>query len=131
VDGIYGRAIPRFIDQALKGEPLTVFGDGSQTRSFTYITDQVEGLLRLAALDAAQGQVINIGNVNEITILELAKKVIKLTGSRSSVSFLPLPEDDPIRRRPDITKAKKILGWEPKVPLNKGLMRMVEWAKQE
>ena len=130
MDGIYGRVIPRFIDQALKGEPLTVFGDGSQTRSFIYVTDQIEGLLRLAAIDAARGQVINLGNVDEITILKLAKKVIKLTSSRSSVSFLPLPEDDPMRRRPDISKAKKILGWEPKVPLNKGLTRMVEWAKQ-
>jgi UDP-glucuronate decarboxylase len=85
MDGIYGRVIPRFIDRALKGEPLTVFGDGSQTRSFTYVTDLVEGLLRLAAIDAARGQVINLGNVNEITIPEFAKKVIKVTGSRSSV----------------------------------------------
>jgi len=126
-DGIYGRVIPRFIDQALSGKPLTVFGDGLQTRSFTYVTDQIEGLLRLAALDTAEGQVINIGNTNEITVLELAKKVIALTGSKSLLSFSPLPEDDPLRRRPDVTKAKEILGWVPKTPLETGLGRTIEW----
>ena len=131
MDGIYGRVIPRFIDQALTGKPLTVFGDGSQTRSFTYVTDQIEGLLRLATLDAAEGQVINIGNVNEITVLELAKKVIAQTGSRSSVSFHPLPEDDPLRRRPDVARAKDILGWEPKASLDYGLMRTIEWIKSQ
>jgi len=130
MDGIYGRVIPRFIDQAISDKPITVFGDGSQTRSFTYVTDQIEGLLRLASLDAAQGQVINIGNVNEITVLELAKKVIALTGSKSDLSFHPLPEDDPLRRRPDVTKAKEILGWVPKTPLEIGLGRMIEWIKQ-
>ena len=129
MDGIYGRVIPRFICQALNGDPITVFGDGSQTRSFTYVTDQVEGLLRLASLDAARGQVINIGNVNEITVLTLAKKVIEITGSSSTLSFHPLPEDDPLRRRPDVTRAKKILGWEPKVPLEKGLVRTIEWIR--
>jgi UDP-glucuronate decarboxylase len=128
-DGIYGRVIPRFICQALTGNPITVFGDGSQTRSFTYVTDQIEGLLRLAALDSAKGQVINIGNVNEITVLELAHTVIEITGSQSPISFHPLPEDDPLRRRPDITKAKEILGWEPKVPLEKGLGRTIEWVR--
>jgi UDP-glucuronate decarboxylase len=129
MDGIYGRVIPRFIDQALTGKPLTVFGDGSQTRSFTYVTDQIEGLLRLAALDAAEGQVLNIGNVNEITVLELAKKVIALTGSGSLLSFHPLPEDDPLRRRPDVTKAKEILGWVPKASLDTGLERTIEWIR--
>jgi UDP-glucuronate decarboxylase len=129
MDGIYGRVIPRFIDQALNGKPLTVFGDGSQTRSFTYLTDQIEGLLRLAALDAAEGQVINIGNVNEITVLELAKKVITLTGSKSSLSFHPLPEDDPLRRRPDVTRAKDILGWQPKASLDTGLAHTVAWIR--
>jgi UDP-glucuronate decarboxylase len=129
MDGIYGRVIPRFIDQALNDKPLTVFGDGSQTRSFTYVTDQIEGLLRLAALDSAEGHVINIGNVNEITVLELAKKVIAFTGSPSSLSFHPLPEDDPLRRRPDITRAKKILGWQPKASLDAGLARTVEWIR--
>jgi UDP-glucuronate decarboxylase len=129
LDGIYGRAIPRFIGQALNGETVTVFGDGSQTRSFTYVTDQIEGLLRLASLDAARGQVINIGNVNEITVLSLAKKVIEITGSSSTISFHPLPEDDPLRRRPDVTRAKQVLGWEPKVPLEKGLVRTIEWIR--
>jgi UDP-glucuronate decarboxylase len=129
MDGIYGRVIPRFIGQALNGDPITVFGDGSQTRSFTYVTDQIEGLLRLASMDAARGQVINIGNVNEIMVLALAKKVIEITGSSSTISFHPLPQDDPLRRRPDVTRAKQILGWEPKVPLEKGLVRTIEWIK--
>jgi UDP-glucuronate decarboxylase len=129
MDGIYGRVIPRFIGQALSGEPVTVFGDGSQTRSFTYVTDQIEGLLRLASLDAARGQVINIGNVNEITVLALAKKVIEITGSSSTISFHPLPENDPLRRRPDITRAKQLLCWEPKVSLEKGLGRTIEWVR--
>jgi len=129
IDGIYGRVIPRFIDQALKGEPLTVFGDGSQTRSFTYVTDQIEGLLLLASVDEARGQVINIGNVNEITVLALAKLVIKITGSSSTITFHPLPEDDPHRRRPDVTRAKQMLGWEPKVPLEKGLVRTIDWIR--
>ena len=129
LDGIYGRVIPRFIGQALNGEPVTVFGDGSQTRSFTYVTDQIEGLLRLASLDAARGQIINIGNVNEITVLALAKKVIEITGSSSAISFYPLPEDDPLRRRPDVTRAKQVLGWEPKVPLESGLVRTIEWIR--
>jgi len=129
MDGIYGRVIPRFISQALNGDPITVFGDGLQTRSFTYVTDQIEGLLRLASLDAARGQVINIGNVNEITVLALAKKVIEITGSSSPVSFHPLPEDDPLRRWPDVTRAKQILGWEPKVPLEYGLVRTIGWLR--
>jgi UDP-glucuronate decarboxylase len=131
MDGIYGRVIPRFISQALNDEPLTVFGDGSQTRSFTYVTDQIEGLLRLASLDAAGGQVINIGNINEITVLSLAKKIIELTGSRSEISYHPLPDDDPLRRRPDVSRAKEVLGWEPKVPLEKGLARTIEWVRSE
>ena len=130
-DGIYGRVIPRFIDQALKNQPLTVFGVGSQTRSFTYVTDQIEGLIRLAAGDAAEGQVINIGNVNEITVLELAKNIITLTGSKSSLTFHPLPEDDPLRRRPDISRAKEILGWVPKASLEHGLERTIAWMKTQ
>ena len=129
MDGIYGRVIPRFMNQALAGKSLTVFGDGSQTRSFTYLTDQIEGLLRLAALDAAEGKVINIGNINEITVIELAKQIISQTGSTSSVTFHALPEDDPLRRRPDISKAKRILGWEPKASLETGLKRMMDWIK--
>lgn len=126
-DGIYGRVIPRFIEQALSGKPLTIFGDGSQTRSFCYMTDQIEGLLRLAALDAAEGEVINIGNTNEITVLALAKMVIAACHSASELSFSALPEDDPLRRKPDITKAIKILAWEPKVPLETGLARTITW----
>jgi UDP-glucuronate decarboxylase len=129
MDGIYGRVIPRFISQALNNEPLTVFGDGSQTRSFTYVTDQVEGLLRLASLESASGQVVNIGNVNEITVLTLARKIIDITESSSDLSFSPLPPDDPLRRRPDVTRAKQVLGWEPRVPLEKGLVRTIEWIR--
>lgn len=129
MDGIYGRVIPRFISQALSGGPITVFGDGTQTRSFTYVTDQIEGLLRLASLEKARGQVINIGNVNEITVLALAEKVLEITGSSSDITFHPLPQDDPLRRRPDITRAKQILGWVPKVPLENGLGRTIEWIR--
>jgi len=129
-DGIYGRVIPRFIDQALSGKPLTIFGDGSQTRSFCYVTDQIEGLLRLAARDAAEGEVINIGNTNEITVLALANMVIAACHSSSDLSFSALPEDDPLRRRPDLTKAREILGWEPRVPLDTGLSRTIGWITE-
>ncbi len=128
-DDIYGRVVPRFIDQALKGEDITVFGDGSQTRSFTYVSDQIDGLLRLAALDRAEGGVINIGNTNETTILELANLIKKLANSSSEIAFHPLPKDDPERRCPDISKAKEILGWEPKVSLEEGLKNTIEWLK--
>jgi UDP-glucuronate decarboxylase len=131
MDGIYGRVIPRFIDQALNGDPLTIFGKGLQTRSFTYVTDQIEGLLRLAAIDEARGEVINIGNVNEVTVLDLAQKVISLTGSKSSLTYQPLPEDDPLRRWPDITKAEKILGWKPKISLEKGISQTISWIQAE
>lgn len=128
-DDIYGRVVPRFIDQALKGEDITVFGDGSQTRSFTYVSDQIDGLLRLAALDRAEGGVINIGNTNETTILELANLIKKLANSSSEIAFHPLPKDDPERRCPDISKAKEILGWEPKVSLEEGLKNTIKWFK--
>lgn len=128
-DDIYGRAVPRFIDQALKGEDITVFGDGSQTRSFTYVSDQIDGLLKLADLDEARGEVINIGNNKETTILELAELIKRLTNSSSKIAFHPLPEDDPKRRCPDISKAKKILGWEPKVSLEEGLKNTIKWFK--
>ena len=129
-DGIYGRAIPRFISQALRNEPITVFGDGKQTRSFCYITDQVEGLLRLALFENARGQVINIGNDEEITVIDLAKMVKSSTGSSSSITFGPLPQDDPYRRCPDITKAKQILGWKPKVKLVDGLRKTIKWLSE-
>jgi UDP-glucuronate decarboxylase len=128
-DDIYGRAVPRFIDQALKGEDITVFGDGSQTRSFTYVSDQIEGLLRLAALDRAEGEVINIGNNKETNILELAELIKKLTNSSSEITFHPLPEDDPQRRCPNISKAEEILGWGAKVSLEEGLKNTIEWFK--
>jgi UDP-glucuronate decarboxylase len=130
MDGIYGRVIPRFIDQALKGDPITVFGDGSQTRSFTFVTDQIEGLLRLISLDKAKNEVINIGNTDEISVIKLAQKIISLTNSTSDISFEPLPQDDPLRRKPDITKAQNILKWKPKVHLDDGLLRTIEWIEE-
>lgn len=128
-DGIYARAVPRFIAQAIHGEPITIFGDGTQTRSFTYVTDQIEGLLRLASIDEANGAVVNIGNNRETTIIELAKMVLKITGSCSNIVYQPLPEDDPLRRCPDINKARELLGWAPKVALEEGLTRTVEWFR--
>jgi len=128
-DGIYARAVPRFIDQALSGRPITIFGDGTQTRSFTYVTDQIEGLLKLAALDEAQGSVVNIGNDKETRIIDMAKMVLDIIGSASGITYHPLPEDDPLRRRPDITRARGLLGWEPKVALEDGLRHTVEWFR--
>jgi UDP-glucuronate decarboxylase len=127
-DDIYGRVVPRFIDQALSGEPITVFGDGTQTRSFTYVSDEVEGILRLAGVEEAE-EVMNIGNDREISVLELAKTLIEITGSSSEIVFQPLPKDDPRRRCPDITRARKTLGWEPKVGLVEGLKKMIEWVE--
>lgn len=126
-EGVYGRVIPRFFEQALSNKPITIFGDGSQTRSFCYVTDLIGGLLKLAFLEDGNGTVVNIGNDEEITILELAKVIKELTKSESEMEFHPLPKDDPLRRRPDITKAKEILGWVPEVKLKDGLRRMREW----
>ena len=126
-DGIYARAVPRFIDQAMSGRPITIFGDGTQTRSFTYVTDQIEGLLRLAAMDKAEGSVVNIGNDRETKIIDMAMMVLDITGSASGVTYHPLPEDDPLRRKPDITRAGNILAWKPKVVLEEGLRHTVEW----
>jgi UDP-glucuronate decarboxylase len=128
-DGIYGRAISRFLDQALNGNPITIFGDGNQTRSFTYLSDQIEGLLRLAALQEAKGNVVNIGNDRETSILDLAKIIISLTKSASEITYGPLPKDDPLRRRPIIDKARSLLGWWPKVELEEGLTRTIEWFR--
>jgi UDP-glucuronate decarboxylase len=130
-EGVYGRVIPRFVEQALSNKPITIFGDGSQTRSFCYVTDQVEGLLKLAFSERAKGEVVNIGSDKEITIIELAKLVNEITDSSSEREFHPLPEDDPPRRKPDITKAKEVLGWEPKVDLKEGLSKMIEWFKEK
>ena len=128
-EGYYGRVIPRFITQALNDKPLTVFGDGKQTRSFTYVTDEVEGILRFAGLNGLSGEVINIGNDKETRIIDLAKLIIKLTNSTSTIEFHPLPEGDPKRRCPDISKAKRLLRWEPKVVLEEGLRRTIEWFR--
>ena len=130
-EGIYGRVVPRFVEQALSNKPITVFGDGTQTRSFCYVTDQVEGLLKLAFSKRAEGEVVNIGSDREITILELAKLIKELTKTSSEIEFHPLPKDDPMRRKPDISKAKKLLGWKPKVELEEGLRMMIEWFKEE
>jgi len=129
-DDIYGRVVPRFIEQALTGKPITVFGTGEQTRSFTYVTDEVEGILRLAYLEEAEGEVVNIGSNRETRIIELAELVKRLTGSDSEITFHPLPKDDPKRRAPDITKARRLLGWEPKVSLEEGLKRTIAWFEE-
>jgi dTDP-glucose 4,6-dehydratase len=122
-----GRAIPGFICQALRGEDITVFGDGSQTRSFCYISDLVEGIYRV--LMSGDTSPVNLGNPQELTILELAQEIIRLTGSRSKVVFHPLPQDDPKRRQPDITRAKRLCGWEPKVEFRAGLMETIAYFK--
>jgi UDP-glucuronate decarboxylase len=124
-DGYYGRVVPRFISQALQNEPITIFGDGSQTRSFCYVTDLIEGLLRFIANDDANGEVINIGNPNELSITELAYLIKKITGSTSPLQYLPLPPDDPRRRCPVITRAQELLGWSPKVDLETGLKKTI------
>jgi dTDP-glucose 4,6-dehydratase len=122
-----GRAIPTFIRQALRGEPLTIYGDGSQTRSFTYVSDLIEGIWRL--MHAPVNDPVNIGNPREMTLVELAKHVLRATGSKSEMVFRPLPTDDPKVRQPDIGKAKRLLGWTPVVELEEGLARTVEWCR--
>jgi len=122
-----GRALPAFMGQALRGEPLTVFGDGSQTRSFCFVSDLVEGIFRL--LNSEEPLPTNIGNPSEMTILEFAQKVVKLVGTGSEISFRDLPEDDPKVRQPDITKARTLLGWEPKVLLDDGLAVTLDYFK--
>jgi UDP-glucuronate decarboxylase len=122
-----GRVVSNFIVQALSGQDITVYGDGSQTRSFCYVDDLVEGLLRLMASPDEVTGPINLGNPGEFTILELAEKVIQLTGSRSKIVFKPLPENDPLQRQPDITRAKQTLGWQPGVPLEEGLKRAIPY----
>jgi dTDP-glucose 4,6-dehydratase len=124
-----GRAIPTFITQALRNEPITVFGDGKQTRSFCYISDMVEGIYKLILSN--YNLPINLGNPSECTILELAETIIKLTKSKSKIAFRPLPVDDPKVRQPDITRAKSILQWQPKVDLIEGLQITIEYFKQK
>ena len=120
-----GRVVPAFVSQALNNEPLTVFGDGSQTRSFCYVSDLIEGAYRLLTSDI--NEPVNIGNPAEMTILDFAKRIIGITGSKSKIIFKGLPLDDPKVRRPDITKAKAELGWQPKVPLDEGLKKTIEY----
>ncbi|MBT8188328.1 MAG: SDR family oxidoreductase [Croceitalea sp.] len=122
-----GRVVPAFMGQALRGEDLTVFGDGKQTRSFTYIDDQIEGIYRLLMSDYVEP--INIGNPDETTIKEFAEEIIKLTGTNQKIVYKPLPQDDPLQRQPDISRAKEILGWEPKVHRSEGLKVVFEYFK--
>jgi dTDP-glucose 4,6-dehydratase len=124
-----GRAVPAFISQALRNEDVTVFGDGSQTRSFTYITDLVDGILRLMHSDA--NDPVNIGNPQELSLAELARTIIRMTGSTSKIVYRPLPTDDPKVRKPDITRAQSVLGWEPKVPLEEGLATTIDYFRQK
>lgn len=128
MDPYDGRVVTNFIRQALKGEDITMFGDGKQTRSFCYISDQVEAQMKMIHSDI-EGP-INIGNPNEFTMLELAEKVLKLTGSHSKIIYNPLPKDDPTQRKPDIAKAKDLLDWEPKVELEEGLKATIAWFKE-
>jgi dTDP-glucose 4,6-dehydratase len=122
-----GRAVCTFIRQALGGEDLTVFGDGSQTRSFCYVTDLVDGILRL--LDSGEAEPVNLGNPEEIPVLQLAEEILRLTGSASKIVRRPLPQDDPRQRRPDISKARRALGWEPRVHRREGLERTIAWFR--
>ncbi|HVL81268.1 MAG TPA: UDP-glucuronic acid decarboxylase family protein [Actinomycetota bacterium] len=124
-----GRAVPAFLSAALAGEPLVVHGDGSQTRSLCYVDDLVEGIVRLAASDHVGP--VNIGNPHEVTVLELAKLVVEITGSTSEIAFGPRPQDDPSVRRPDISLARDLLGWEPSVSLEEGLDRTAAWFRAE
>ncbi len=123
-----GRVVPTFITQALAHESLTVFGDGSQTRSFCYVSDMIEGLYKLMLSDVHEP--INLGNPQEMSILDFAKKIIELTGSKSKIVYKSLPVDDPKVRRPDISKAKKLLNWEPKISLEEGLNKTIEWFRK-
>lgn len=123
-----GRVIPNFITQALQNEPLTIFGDGSQTRSFCYISDLVTAIHKLMLSDVIEP--VNLGNPHEMTIKELAEKVINITGNSSTITYRPLPQDDPKTRCPDITRAQNLLGWQPQISLEKGLQLTIEWFKE-
>jgi dTDP-glucose 4,6-dehydratase len=124
-----GRALPNFLYQALVGEPITVYGDGKQTRSFCYVSDLIDGIYRL--LESDEHEPVNIGNPNEITILEFAERVRALVGTTAPIVFRPLPQDDPKQRCPDISKARRILNWEPKVALSEGLKITYDFFKQQ
>ncbi len=122
-----GRVVPNFMKQALRGEPLSVYGNGSQTRSFCYVSDEIDGFIRLSKSE--EHLPVNIGNPSEFTILECAQKVIAVTGSKSTIKYEPLPQDDPKQRQPDITKARTLLGWEPGVELDKGLRLCLDYFR--
>jgi dTDP-glucose 4,6-dehydratase len=122
-----GRVVPAFVSQALKGQPMTVFGDGTQTRSFCYCSDLIEGIYRL--MMSSHSEPVNIGNPREMTMLEFAEEVLRVTGSRSKIVFRPLPQDDPKQRQPDITRARKWLAWEPRVSLRQGLKKAVGYFR--
>jgi UDP-glucuronate decarboxylase len=123
-----GRVVSNFIVQALQNRDITIFGDGTQTRSFQYVSDLVEGMIRMMGTNDDFTGPVNIGNPGEFTMLELAQNIIELTGSKSSIIYLPLPADDPTQRQPDISLAKeKLAGWEPKVPLREGLIKTIEY----
>jgi dTDP-glucose 4,6-dehydratase len=124
-----GRAVPNFISQALRGEDVTIFGSGAQTRSFCYVSDLVDGILKLA--ESSINEPVNIGNPHEMSIEQMAHLIIEMTGSSSKVVFKPLPTDDPKVRQPDITRARTLLGWEPKVPLEQGLTSTIEYFKKK
>jgi len=124
-----GRALPAFIGQALRGEDLTVFGDGSQTRSFCYVSDLIDGIYRLLLSD--EWRPVNIGNPHEISLLEFAKEIISLSGTSSKIAFKPLPQDDPKQRQPDISRAKQVLGWEPKIAREQGLALTYEYSAKQ
>jgi len=123
-----GRVVPNFMKQAIRGEDLTVYGDGSQTRSFCYVSDEIDGFMRLSRSDEALP--VNIGNPDEFTILECAKIVLKVVGSKSQIRYEPLPQDDPKQRQPDISKARQLLGWEPKIALETGLRLSLDYFKK-
>lgn len=124
-----GRVISNFINAALEGKPLTIYGDGKQTRSFCYISDQVAGLMGLMFGDTTKGEVVNIGNPEEFTMIDLANKIITMTGSKSEIVYAELPKDDPTHRKPDITKAQTLLGWKPLVSVAEGLKKTIEYYK--
>lgn len=122
-----GRVVSNFILQALRNEPITVYGDGSQTRSFCYVDDMIEGIIKLMNTSVEVTGPINLGNPDEFTILDLAKKIVELTGSKSEIIFKQLPQDDPIQRQPDITLAKEQLNWQPEIKLEDGLTKTIEY----
>jgi len=123
-----GRAVPNFLTQALRSQPLTVYGDGSQTRSLCYVDDLIEGIVRLLATDYAEP--VNLGTDDEVTMLQLATRIRDLSGSSSEVVFKPLPEDDPKQRRPDLTRARKLLSWQPRTSLDAGLVKTIAYFRE-